>query len=173
MHWALGFAVCGPVRLGRCVVQSASFAAGLQTLGSVWPQNFLLLPLETIPPAALHTQSLPLKDKSYNSILKFAQLFCFLGLESPRPNIILGLVICQKIKRPSNAGELDKTEEKRPRLQAQEEMDPVHPRVPAALLPEKKPPKYPLCPGDAAVSTTRSEERRVGKECRSRWSPYH
>ena len=22
-------------------------------------------------------------------------------------------------------------------------------------------------------STTRSEERRVGKECRSRWSPYH
>ncbi|XP_067564783.1 death-inducer obliterator 1 [Pseudorca crassidens] len=76
------------------------------------------------------------------------------GLESPRPNIILGLVICQKIKRPSNAGELDKTEEKRPRTQTQEEVDPVHPRVPAALLPEKKPPKYPLCPGDAAVSTT-------------------
>ena len=23
------------------------------------------------------------------------------------------------------------------------------------------------------VSTLRSEERRVGKECRSRWSPYH
>ena len=27
---------------------------------------------------------------------------------------------------------------------------------------------YPVPP-----STTRSEERRVGKECRSRWSPYH
>ena len=26
-----------------------------------------------------------------------------------------------------------------------------------------------FCGGDAA----RSEERRVGKECRSRWSPYH
>ena len=26
---------------------------------------------------------------------------------------------------------------------------------------------------DAFVATTRSEERRVGKECRSRWSPYH
>ena len=26
--------------------------------------------------------------------------------------------------------------------------------------------------GDA-LATTRSEERRVGKECRSRWSPYH
>ena len=25
----------------------------------------------------------------------------------------------------------------------------------------------------AAIQTTRSEERRVGKECRSRWSPYH
>ena len=23
------------------------------------------------------------------------------------------------------------------------------------------------------AETTRSEERRVGKECRSRWSPYH
>ena len=23
------------------------------------------------------------------------------------------------------------------------------------------------------VETARSEERRVGKECRSRWSPYH
>ena len=25
----------------------------------------------------------------------------------------------------------------------------------------------------ARISLTRSEERRVGKECRSRWSPYH
>ena len=24
-----------------------------------------------------------------------------------------------------------------------------------------------------STSTERSEERRVGKECRSRWSPYH
>jgi len=28
-------------------------------------------------------------------------------------------------------------------------------------------------PGDAWAAGTRSEERRVGKECRSRWSPYH
>jgi len=26
---------------------------------------------------------------------------------------------------------------------------------------------------DAYSSVLRSEERRVGKECRSRWSPYH
>src|SRR3989449_10844815 len=25
----------------------------------------------------------------------------------------------------------------------------------------------------SVVDSTRSEERRVGKECRSRWSPYH
>ena len=28
-----------------------------------------------------------------------------------------------------------------------------------------------LC--EANTPTNRSEERRVGKECRSRWSPYH
>ena len=27
--------------------------------------------------------------------------------------------------------------------------------------------------GKTDSATTRSEERRVGKECRSRWSPYH
>ena len=26
---------------------------------------------------------------------------------------------------------------------------------------------------DTDLGTIRSEERRVGKECRSRWSPYH
>ena len=36
--------------------------------------------------------------------------------------------------------------------------------------------QYPdIAPPTIQVSTTytRSEERRVGKECRSRWSPYH
>ena len=27
--------------------------------------------------------------------------------------------------------------------------------------------------GDVSSVANRSEERRVGKECRSRWSPYH
>src|SRR2546425_570925 len=30
-----------------------------------------------------------------------------------------------------------------------------------------------LITGNATVDSARSEERRVGKECRSRWSPYH
>jgi len=30
-----------------------------------------------------------------------------------------------------------------------------------------------VAPGGLIVLAIRSEERRVGKECRSRWSPYH
>src|SRR2546430_12523928 len=40
-------------------------------------------------------------------------------------------------------------------------VEPTHPRCKRGALP---PELHPL---------VRSEERRVGKECRSRWSPYH
>ncbi|KAG8513298.1 Death-inducer obliterator 1, partial [Galemys pyrenaicus] len=73
------------------------------------------------------------------------------GLESPRPNLILGLVICQKTKRPGAAGELDRPEEKRARPQAPEDTD--TPKAPAAPPPDKKAPKYQLGPGDLASST--------------------
>src|SRR5256886_10279880 len=36
----------------------------------------------------------------------------------------------------------------------------------------KLPCQVPIC-SDRLVPRERSEERRVGKECRSRWSPYH
>src|SRR3712207_9060840 len=32
---------------------------------------------------------------------------------------------------------------------------------------------YQLRSGESILVNLRSEERRVGKECRSRWSPYH
>src|SRR3989449_10074306 len=32
---------------------------------------------------------------------------------------------------------------------------------------------FPASPGSVRSGWMRSEERRVGKECRSRWSPYH
>src|SRR5258708_12245190 len=32
---------------------------------------------------------------------------------------------------------------------------------------------YRRLPRSPAIPQSRSEERRVGKECRSRWSPYH
>ncbi len=38
--------------------------------------------------------------------------------------------------------------------------------------PEKLPSDVPFIQKDL-FELTRSEERRVGKECRSRWSPYH
>ena len=49
--------------------------------------------------------------------------------------------------------------------------------VPAAPLPPATILGYPRIGPDRelkrAVERSRSEERRVGKECRSRWSPYH
>src|SRR5256885_16501106 len=35
------------------------------------------------------------------------------------------------------------------------------------------PDKIIISPGPGTPADPRSEERRVGKECRSRWSPYH
>ena len=36
------------------------------------------------------------------------------------------------------------------------------------------PAKWFVCPdGERVLIAERSEERRVGEECRSRWSPYH
>ena len=47
---------------------------------------------------------------------------------------------------------------------------------PAAAVPESAPAVAAddnMTAENSAAKTTRSEERRVGKECRSRWSPYH
>ena len=41
----------------------------------------------------------------------------------------------------------------------------------ARVIPITKP--YKLASREFKREDTRSEERRVGKECRSRWSPYH
>ncbi|XP_054549884.1 death-inducer obliterator 1 [Talpa occidentalis] len=73
------------------------------------------------------------------------------GLESPRPNLILGLVICQKTKRPAAAGEPDKPDEKRARPQVPEDAD--TPKAPVAPPSDKKGPKYQLGPGEPASST--------------------
>ena len=37
----------------------------------------------------------------------------------------------------------------------------------------KTPVDFKIPASDYKIVTYRSEERRVGKECRSRWSPYH
>ena len=43
--------------------------------------------------------------------------------------------------------------------------------VPPPMPPEMK--KCEMMPPGPDQGRCRSEERRVGKECRSRWSPYH
>src|SRR2546422_11267485 len=47
------------------------------------------------------------------------------------------------------------------------------PGEPAALRLALPHPDHPAEPVAADRPLERSEERRVGKECRSRWSPYH
>ena len=44
-------------------------------------------------------------------------------------------------------------------------------RVNSEKMPAEE--DMPFGPGTAECLDMRSEERRVGKECRSRWSPYH
>src|SRR5215217_9095407 len=44
--------------------------------------------------------------------------------------------------------------------------------LPAASV-SGAPTESPINPARTYPSGSRSEERRVGKECRSRWSPYH
>ena len=50
----------------------------------------------------------------------------------------------------------------------------VNKYAPEEVVPDKKGAQGPAAiPGNILAAISRSEERRVGKECRSRWSPYH
>ncbi|KAL8179635.1 UNVERIFIED_CONTAM: hypothetical protein K2H54_070098 [Gekko kuhli] len=77
------------------------------------------------------------------------------GLESTRPNLILGLVICQKAKRPATVIESEKMEEKRSRIQLQDETEvSTYPKGASLSSQEKKSPKFSLYSSDTVVSTT-------------------
>ena len=52
-------------------------------------------------------------------------------------------------------------------------VDAVHPRLVARLELVVFVPEDLLVARGKVLGIGRSEERRVGKECRSRWSPYH
>ncbi|NXS09828.1 DIDO1 protein, partial [Neodrepanis coruscans] len=98
---------------------------------------------------------LRLRKANINPMLIF-NISCFNGfsLESSRPNLILGLVICQKGKRPATGIETEKVEEKRSRIQAHEEPEPSLFSKGAPALQEKKTQKYTLYSGESSVSTT-------------------
>src|SRR3989449_8786023 len=51
-------------------------------------------------------------------------------------------------------------------LDAIREIRGVHPALPIIMITS-------YSSMESAIGALRSEERRVGKECRSRWSPYH
>ncbi|XP_048354398.1 death-inducer obliterator 1 isoform X2 [Sphaerodactylus townsendi] len=77
------------------------------------------------------------------------------GLESTRPNLILGLVICQKAKRPASVLESEKAEEKRSRVQLQDETDiSTYPKGTSLSQQDKKSPKISLYSAETVVSTT-------------------
>src|SRR5260370_40960836 len=43
----------------------------------------------------------------------------------------------------------------------------------AGIMLDTELPNLKIIPSEKTLVAARSEERRVGKECRSRWSPYH
>ena len=69
-------------------------------------------------------------------------------------------------KAEKAAVKADKAQAKIPKKQVKRaEVDPKTGKVTTKLVLEDKP--------RPPSKLSRSEERRVGKECRSRWSPYH
>ncbi|KAL7985653.1 hypothetical protein Chor_004223 [Crotalus horridus] len=77
------------------------------------------------------------------------------GLESNRPNLILGLVICQKTKRPAAVLESEKPDEKKSRVQIQEETEVLGYSKGSTLPPqEKKSAKFSLYSAETTISTT-------------------
>src|SRR5256885_12058769 len=64
-------------------------------------------------------------------------------------------------------------ENKRNLVGAEKEESKADVKAPAAEGKPAAPEAGDAKPADSKPAETRSEERRVGKECRSRWSPYH
>src|SRR2546422_7931042 len=90
-------------------------------------------------------------------------LFCFQAEDGIRDVAVTGVQTCAlpicKLVEPRNHG----PRSPRPGALASGEEHPLGDDAPRAVL----------LIGVSKRHTGRSEERRVGKECRSRWSPYH
>ncbi|XP_041080158.1 death-inducer obliterator 1-like isoform X2 [Polyodon spathula] len=78
------------------------------------------------------------------------------GLESSRPNLLLGLVICQKLKRSGAPSDLEKGEEKKLKVQVQEDDDDDSSlsKAPTLSKPESKSEKPLLYNPEMPISTT-------------------
>src|SRR5256885_16096348 len=58
-------------------------------------------------------------------------------------------------------------------VRAQRPAEAIEASVDAASDPTASATTSPVPVAASSTSSNRSEERRVGKECRSRWAPYH
>ena len=86
-------------------------------------------------------------------------------------HIILLQHICGIYDGVLDPYQIDEEDEKSVKLVTIESMDVVercYPDIVQAFITAKSGTALIFC-----LSIMRSEERRVGKECRSRWSPYH
>src|SRR5256885_12768152 len=68
---------------------------------------------------------------------------------------------------------IEETNRRREKQVAYNEAHGITPKTIQKALPEDLRTIYGLSAEEGSVIDARSEERRVGKECRSRWSPYH
>ena len=82
--------------------------------------------------------------------------------EEPSPEEVR--LASEKLQEDSECAELKKDE---PDVDIKQDTD----LIPVKEEPDFSPQEEPSSPTEMPVP--RSEERRVGKECRSRWSPYH
>src|SRR5258708_8206020 len=106
---------------------------------------------------------------------------------SPRPCVYRAFAVDDRLLYVGSTIDLDGRLDSHKREERWREVDHVayegHPTIAAALVAERQAiwdedPEWNIRhsrrhPKNHPPPPVRSEERRVGKECRSRWSPYH
>ena len=99
-------------------------------------------------------------------------------LKTTIPSFLIALIIYNIISTTldANAGDPEAINKLTTVIDANFKISPIifiPPVIIILMIGLKVPPVSGMLVGVIAGILTRSEERRVGKECRSRWSPYH
>src|SRR2546425_4020624 len=100
-------------------------------------------------------------------MLVFFYFFFFQAEDGIRDKLVTGVQTCALPISTAAANRIRQT-----RARAADKPGPCRPRGGVARPPPSPAANLARASGRARASA-RSEERRVGKECRSRWSPYH
>src|SRR5258708_2527871 len=104
-----------------------------------------------------------LKIRLYDERSSASYFFFFQAEDGIRDDLVTGVQTCAL---PIFEGDLAMQE-----LRAWPALDPVV--VPGPPSEDSRRSVLPFVAWVSVAAGARSEERRVGKECRSRWSPYH